>query len=235
MIMITGDTHGELWRFCEECMPGESTWTEDDVLIICGDFGFIWYDETDLVGYRCNEEALNTLSHKPYCILMLDGNHENFNRLYSYPEVECYGEVVHKIRDNIFHLERGRIYEIQGKTFFTFGGAYSVDKYLRQEDISWWRQELPCDEEYRLGAQSLKDAGFKVDYILTHTAPNELIRHLGFSPDPHDAELTGYLEWIMFETDFKHWYFGHFHIEKTINLPNGKQLRALFNDVVVIE
>ena len=27
MIHITGDIHGEAWRFCEEYMPGESKWT----------------------------------------------------------------------------------------------------------------------------------------------------------------------------------------------------------------
>lgn len=39
MIHITGEIHGEAWRFCDECMPGESKWTADDKLIVCGDFG----------------------------------------------------------------------------------------------------------------------------------------------------------------------------------------------------
>lgn len=62
MIYVTGDTHGELSRFYERCMPGESKWTGDDKLIICGDFGFVWYGRSDLPGYRSNQDALDSLT-----------------------------------------------------------------------------------------------------------------------------------------------------------------------------
>ena len=42
MIYITGDTHGEQARFSPVAMPGEDKWGEDDILIICGDFGFLF-------------------------------------------------------------------------------------------------------------------------------------------------------------------------------------------------
>ena len=159
--------------------------------------------------------------------------------MYKYPEVERYGAPVHKIRDNIYHLERGRIYTIEDKKFFTFGGAYSVDKGMRQENISWWRQELPNDEEYKRGIEALKNAGNKVDYIITHTAPKEIIKTmLQMYPLIEDGELTGFLDWIMFEIDFEKWFFGHFHIDESFKAfirGGDREFHALFNDVKTIE
>lgn len=211
MIYITGDIHGESRRFCDECMPGESKWIADDKLIVCGDFGLIWYNSDDYTGKKSNDMALDDLATRPCEILFIDGNHENFNELYKYPEVERYGAPVHKIRDNIYHLERGRIYTIENKMFFTFGGAYSVDKCMRQENISWWRQELPNNEEYKRGIEALKNAGNKVDYIITHTVPTEIIKTmLQMYPLIEDGELTGFLDWVMYEVDFKKWFLDIF-------------------------
>jgi len=39
MVYITGDMHGELKRFSDRKLKRLS---EEDVLMICGDFGFIW-------------------------------------------------------------------------------------------------------------------------------------------------------------------------------------------------
>ena len=157
MIYITGDTHGEINRFSPAFIPYEDKLTADDILIVCGDFGFVFYNENQYqYEYNVDEKALDELSKKPYTILFIDGNHENFERLYHYPEIEKFGAPVHKIRNNIFHLERGRIYTIQNKTFFTFGGAYSIDRYMRQKNISYWEQELPKDEEYKRGVRALK-------------------------------------------------------------------------------
>lgn len=216
MIYVTGDTHGELSRFCENSMPGESKWTKEDKLIICGDFGFVWHDRSDIAGYRRNQDALDSLAARSYEMLFVDGNHENFNELNQYPVVEKYGNEVHKIRENIFHLQRGRIYTIEDKTFFTFGGAYSIDKYMRREGFSWWKEELPSNEEYHLAADSLKKANFNVDYIISHTAPQTIIRMMNHSPHQADSELTGFLDWVWHETNFKKWFFGHWHNDATI-------------------
>ena len=231
MIYVTGDTHGELSRFYERCMPGESKWTGDDKLIVCGDFGFVWYGRSDPAGYRSNQDALDSLAARPYEILFVDGNHENFDVLNEYPVVEKYGNEVHKIRDNIFHLQRGRIYTIEDRTFFTFGGAYSVDKYMRREGASWWRQELPTNEEYHLASDSLKNADYAVDYIISHTAPQTIIRMMNNVPHPADSELTGFFDWVWHETKFRKWFFGHWHGDSEI----AEKARLLWFDVERIE
>lgn len=53
------------------------------------------------------------------------GNYENFDQLYNYPIEEWNGGKIHKINDSVFHLMRGQVFKIDGKSFFTFGGASS--------------------------------------------------------------------------------------------------------------
>lgn len=174
MIYVTGDIHGDTYHFDEEFMPGESNWTSDDKLIICGDFGCVWYNENDYTGKKAENSNLDNLVLRPYQILFCEGNHENFNELYKFPIVEIYGGKAHKIRDNIYHLMRGEIYEVDDQTIFVMGGAYSIDKYMRQKGISWWEQETPNDVEYKNAVTNLKKVNFKVDYIISHTAPQKL-------------------------------------------------------------
>lgn len=44
-----------------------------------------------------------------------------------------------------------------------------------------------------------------------------MIRRLGYYPDARDMQLTGFLEWIMYEAEYKHFYCGHWHEDKDIN------------------
>lgn len=66
-------------------------------------------------------------------MLFIDGNHENFDKLYSYPVETWYGGKVHKI---VIHLMRGEVYSIEGSSIFVMDGGYSIDKYRRTEGIS---------------------------------------------------------------------------------------------------
>ena len=165
---------------------------------------------TAIISHRSGETEDTTIA-------FVDGNHENFPKIYAYPCEHWNGGKIHKIRHNIFHLMRGQIYTIEGNTFFVMGGAYSIDKYRRTEGVSWWQQELPNKEEYNEAIQNLEKENMSVDYILTHTAPTEIIRKMGHAPDLHDRELCGFLEWIMYEAHFKKWYFGHWHTDKDID------------------
>lgn len=125
---------------------------------------------------------------------------------------------------------RGQVFTIEGKTFFTMGGAYSIDRYRRQKDISYWEEELPGREEYAEATANIMKHNKKFDYIITHTIPRRIIGLMGHYPDPHDMELTVFLEWIMYECSFKHWYFGHFHEDSKIT----DKFTALYYDVIKI-
>ena len=205
MVYVTGDTHGEYARLVNP------EWTAEDILIVCGDFGFLFDDAPK------EKNFLNWFEQSmTYTVCFLDGNHENFDLLARYLVEQWNGGQIHRIRKNIIHLLRGQVFEIEGKTIFTFGGAYSIDRYMRQEGISWWEQELPTDNEYKLAVRNLQKHNMCVDYILTHTAPREMVMRLRHVPDPHEMELEGFLEYVMYEVQHKHWYCGHWHEDRSI-------------------
>lgn len=210
MIKVTGDTHGDPLRFIENNMS-DNEWTSDDYLIVCGDFGYVFCNN------ESEKEFLDYLETKPYTICFCDGNHENFPAIYSYPKEKWNGGHVHRIRKNVLHLMRGQVFEIDGKKVFTMGGAYSIDRYVRKLNFSYWEEEIPNNQEYREATQNLTEHSNEVDIIISHTAPREIIRRMGYYPDAHDMELTGFLEWIMYQIKFKHWYFGHWHLDQTFD------------------
>lgn len=47
-----------------------------------------------------------------------------------------------KIINNIFHLCRENIFEVDGKCVFTFGGAESHDKQYRKLGVTMCKEEL---------------------------------------------------------------------------------------------
>lgn len=236
-VYVGGDTHGYISRF----LPGnpnyihDLTWTSTDSLIICGDFGFV---------FKCdfNEELyLDFLAGKPYRLLIVQGNHDNIPRLNEYPEVELYGARAHKIRENIFHLINGEIYTIEGKKFFVFGGAASTDiarRKIYEEEYGvkvYFEEELPGPEDYNRAWENLKNSDFKVDYILSHTAPDFIVEKLGYNPKLNDdRDLTAFLGSVYHECkkELKTHFFGHFHEDKELF---GGVFRALLNNVVKIE
>jgi len=222
MIYITGDTHGEYNDFIYRIRGFQPK--KSDTVIICGDFGFVWNDPRHCF-------LLTKLTALPFNIAFVDGNHEDFNLLNSYPVEEWNGGRVHRIAENIFHLMRGQLFTIENKTFFTMGGAYSIDKALRTEDRNWWAEELPNSEDYRIANETLEKCSYKVDYVITHTVPQSAIHYIGLVPNSHDAELTGYFEWLYEKLDFRKWFAGHFHKNCLVR----DNIQILFDEVEVIE
>ena len=205
MIYLTGDIHGNLevdrlTRFFEN-----KSVTKEDFVIILGDAGVCWD------GGKKDALLKQTLHDLPLTTLFIDGNHENFDLLNDYPVSYWNGGQVHEIEPDIIHLMRGQIFEIDGKTFFTMGGASSTDKMYRKEGIDWWPEELPSQEDYDQGVNTLEKHGNQVDYILTHTAPYEVISAMDMEVFETENGIQQYLQTLADEIEFEHWYFGHFH------------------------
>lgn len=162
------------------------------------------------------------------CLLMVS-NHENHDALDAYPVEFWNGGKVHKISDSIIHLMRGQVFTIEGKKFFTMGGAESHDKIYRKEGISWWPREMPSNDEYEEGLANLDKANNQVDYILSHCAPDQLQSQIAYWYE-HD-KLTGYLEIVRQAVKFGWHYFGHYHIDK--DFLNYKAT-CLYNNIIEI-
>ena len=236
MIFVTGDTHGD-WinRLNVDSFPEQKEMTKDDYVIICGDFG-IW-DNSKREKYN-----LSWLDDKPFTTLFVSGNHENYDILDSLEMSEWHGGLVNFVRKSVIHLMRGQVFNIEDKTFFTFGGASSHDisagilepddpnfkekkKHLdkdpfalyRINHVSWWERELPSENEMEMGLNNLKKENNKVDYIITHSPSTSELYLMGGKGLYQSDILTNYLEEIKANTEYKRHFFGHMHCNKAIN------------------
>ena len=234
MIYVTGDIHGDPRRLSKAAFPEQEAMGRDDYVIILGDFGLVWnYD-----GENRNERYwLDWLENKSFTTLFVDGNHECFTRLYrEYKVEEWNGGLTHVIRPHVRHLMRGQYFILNGRTFWSFGGARSHDiqdgvldpvkdinkilrwkndytKFFRIDGVTWWKEEMPTTEEMGYGKNNLKSHDSKVDFILTHDCPASIKRIISsghYKPD----ELNIFFESISRETNFNCWLYGHNHVNR---------------------
>ena len=207
-IYVTGDVHGYPMRFDQPKLEAMGlNLTANDKVIICGDFGLPWYGDAE------DECCLNWLATKPFEILFVDGNHENFDLLYQFPVEERYGGQVRKLRENIFHLMRGEVYEIEGKKYFAFGGATSADKHTREEGVSWWKEETYSQEEYENALKNLAKVDFNVDYVVTHTVPTRFLENVDFNKQgAEECPVAIILDELAKRLHYRKWFAGHFHV-----------------------
>ena len=190
--------------------------------------GGVWYGDCR------DDEGLDFLESRPFTTLFVAGNHENYDTLRTYPLEDWHGGKIRRIRPSVLLLERGQVFDLNGKRIFTMGGASSHDiqggilepddplfllKFhtleargtpFRINHRSWWKEELPSPEEYLEARRNLDKMGWEVDYIVTHCAPtsvqNELLRERS-KPD----ELTDFLEEVRQRCQFRYHFFGHYH------------------------
>lgn len=224
MIYVTGDTHGDidffkLIAFCD----ANPQLTRQDYVIIAGDFGGLWNE-------NCLNQTLAPYQKLPVTILFVDGNHENFDMLESYPVSSRFGGAIRVISDNVIHLMRGQVYDIDGNIIFTFGGATSVDKAYRKEGVSWWARELPDERDLSTAIRNLESFGNQVDYIITHACDERaffyppLLKGTYKKPSFENVMLSYFEE----NVKYKHWYFGHYHLDGDLR----KDKSALYQAIV---
>ncbi|MEK3658879.1 metallophosphoesterase family protein [Paenibacillus sp. FSL F4-0236] len=229
LIYITGDIHGSISvgsRFNTKNFPQGKKLTKQDYVIIVGDFGLLWANDREDLFW------LKWLTNKPWTTLFIDGNHENFNLLEDYPISEWNGGKVHHITPSIIHLMRGQVFEIEDKKFFTFGGAASHDKEYRKPDKSWWEREMPSEDEYKEGLDSLNMNYWVVDYVLTHTCSYDALEWISQRYGVHMEidQMHKYFNEIKSKLEYQKWFFGHFHYDS--ELPDSQRL--LYSDIIRI-
>lgn len=256
MIYITGDTHGNFRRFTKKQREHSGfDFTENDYVIVCGDFGLLWAKDREF------EYNMDWLSRLPFTLLWVQGNHENYDMIAEY-KIEQWsgGKARHIIRDKIILLERGQVFNIDGYSFFTFGGASSHDivggildvnspnyqelkrKAIKQNlpyrvlGYTWWKEELPSEEEMQEGLANLEKVGYKVDYVITHcfsSSTQELLKQYyvssAYFPKKYKTDiLTDYFDILEQRLQYKQWFCGHYHADICI----GDKHTILFGKIV---
>jgi predicted phosphodiesterase len=221
MIYICGDTHGDydISKITTKKWPEQKNLTRNDYLIILGDFAVPWSND-----FKNREDLymMNFYAQRKFTVLVVPGNHDNYERIFNLPEVEMFGSTVYKLQENIYFFKRGEVYEIDGKIIFTIGGGFSIDKARRRNRISWWEEEIPSYGEMNHGMDRILQFNNKVDYILTHTCSNITFKKLNYKIDLNykikgEEVLRKYLDWIEENVEFKEWHFGHFHDDLIID------------------
>lgn len=220
MVYVTGDLHGDMTRLAD---PALRRLRKGDTLLVCGDFGFVWD------GSAAEQKRLRRLSRLKYTVAFVDGRHENFDRLAEYPLTDWNGGQARQIADGVYHLQRGEIYTIEGKTYFTFGGGESDDREFRVPGESWWPAELPTEGEMIRAREKLAAYGNRVDCIITHMPSLKSRARLDTRTSADGVSI--FLGSLEDTVSCSRWYFGCLHMDKAISA----QRRAVFRDVIPVE
>lgn len=154
-------------------------------------------------------------------LYFLDGNHEDFARLYDFPLT---ADGTRKVSARVFHLPRGHRFTWGGLRFLACGGAVSVDRHRRVEGTSWWPEEQVTAADI-----ARCEEGGLTDVLLSHDCPTGIdIPHLdktsGFFPaealrvsETHRAKLLA----IAAATKPKLIFHGHYHRAYTARVNLG--------------
>ena len=225
-VYVTGDKHGRLKpvkRFARD-----NALAADDAIVILGDAGLNYFnDERD-------KWTKSTVAGIEAAVLCIHGNHEMRPQSLPglYHEIQWHGGTVfaEDALPNILFAKDGEVYDFDGLRAIAIGGAYSVDKWYRLErGERWFSDEQPSEEVKALVETKLDSLDWKVDIVLSHTCP--------FGYEPTEAFLPGidqsmvdtstevWLDRIERRLDYKKWYCGHWHIEKSID-----RMRFMFNE-----
>lgn len=223
MIYITGDMHGAVERLYDK------QWLKlkrGDILLICGDFGYLWN------GAEQEREYIDYLSSRKFTVAFIDGTHDNMDIINSCRTTYWKGGMIHRIKGNLIHLMRGQVFNIDGYSFFAFGGGESIDKDMRIENGLWWKEEMPTPNEMSDAAETLDNLGRKVDFILTHEPPLRVKSAMSLRAGSSFGanKLNGYFEEIDGMCEYSHWFFGSMHEDRKVTPKHS----CLFKKIVPI-
>ena len=168
----------------------------NDLIIQVGDFG---------IGFGDNppNHAL------PSNLKFFQGNHDN------YKEMEAYDGYLGRF--GIIPDSRKRIMFIAGAETPNF------DIKRRTPGVDWWDHEHLSIEELDRAIEFAKD--FKPEIVLSHDGPQEVVREMFkdkiMPSEPFNESLTrNALQVILDETSPEAWWFGHWHMYRTLQYKN---------------
>ena len=240
-IFVLSDLHGD-WRPAFNFYKKNKHILNNDpkmnLMLILGDLGANYFlNERD-------DKFKKRLSELPFTYLCLRGNHEerptllpNFDKDYLI-ETYCGGEVYWDCHyPNIMYMkDSGEVYTLDGKTFLTIPGAYSIDKdYRLASGWSWFSQEQLNKNERAYILNNLKP---HYDYILTHTCPHSWEPYIsdlffdGINQSRVDKTTEDFLDTVVNSTHYDYYLFGHYHDDRDIQAVKA---HMIFHEGLVLK
>jgi hypothetical protein len=157
-IGLLGDTHGDFEHLFR--VAASMRRRRVSVLVILGDFGFVWPREN---WSETLDEIAKRLAANGQSLYFVDGNHEWHSKLLEFPIGD---DGLRWLRPNVAHIPRGyRTTLLSGRILAALGGANSIDYFLRSVGYSWWLEESITDDDLELLGSD------PVDVLIGHDAP----------------------------------------------------------------
>ncbi len=210
--VCAGDWHGSLRAASAAVMSAAARGVP--VVVQVGDFG-LWSGPD---GEAFLDGVSKVAVRGGVQVLWLDGNHEDFDLLETFPVDASTG--LRPVRDNVTHVPRGSRWEWSGLRFAAVGGATSLDVARRTPGRSWWAQEA-------LTARQAEEvvAGGGCDVLLCHDCPEGvpipgIDRASALRRWPESALRAAWahrelLAAVAAELGPTHVFHGHFHVRYT--------------------
>lgn len=211
-VYLVGDIHADteaVISFIERTRTPEKA-----TYIFLGDIGM--FTPSSSLSYKTLDSALKKKDSKAYFIR---GNHDNpkLFKQENFPKFE-----------RIFLLEDLEEVEILGKKGIVLGGAISIDRILREENVSYWMSEGV------LSVDLVPDK--KYDFVLAHTGlrpPSEsfplMMRNIPSIFVKRDKDLQQDLNQeeeniknILSKIRPKDWYSAHYHTHDIFTYEDTK-------------
>lgn len=158
-IGFAGDWHGD--SPCAGEVLTAAARSGADVVIQLGDFG-LWPGR---IGKRYLTEVSRHAVDTEMPVLVVDGNHEDFDRLDALPIDPATG--LRRLAEQVWHLPRGSRWQWGAVRFGALGGATSLDRLHREPGRSWWPQEAITPEQAAAMA-----GGGELDVLVAHDCPS---------------------------------------------------------------
>ena len=104
-------------------------------------------------------------------------------------------------------------------------------RQFRINRINWWEEELPNDEEYKNAEENLAKADYKVDYVISHCAPQHIIDMIETEHTEIPNRLTLFFDEVSEKLKFKKWFFAHYHNDIDVD----EKYSLLYNRVIQVK
>lgn len=155
VIAIAGDIHGDSQLLNSALQKAVAAGAV--ALIQAGDFGVYPFTL---------EHLMAVAASSPIPVYFIDGNHEHYPIIKSWPSTEC-----KTIAPNLTYVPRGVVLEIAGLRVGFLGGAGSIDYAYRKAGRDWF----PNDEQIADASVDALIAAGPVDILITHTPPRSTV------------------------------------------------------------
>lgn len=224
-LFVTGDTHHDIdiKKLTTKRFPFQKELTKNDVLVILGDWGAIWY------GDKRDNYMLKWWEQKPWTTFVVLGNHCNYNAIEKLPLDTAFGGPVRKVSDSVFIAETGIIYTICDKKCLVLNGADSHDMWCRKENVNWWAQERITQDDANKAVISLAQVNDEIDYFFTHAGGGIASAMCGFTPEPSDRWIDFVMNHLPAEGEWKH-FCGHLHRDMCVT----DRTKIVYQDVILL-